>query len=83
MAAPPAPAPAPAGRTAAPPATQRTGGFSFDEFFDSNAAQDTRPAAPGSASTSAPNRAPVRVKAAAEDESDLDQFQAWLKGLKT
>ncbi len=83
MAGPPAPATAPAGRTAATPAAQRAGGFSFDEFFDSNAAPDARPAAPGSASTSGPTRAPVRVKAAAEDESDLDQFQAWLKGLKT
>jgi len=70
MTVPPPPAPA-------PPAG---GGFSFDEFFNTGGA----PEAGGSA---APNLAPrpsgSRAKPPLEDEVDLDQFQSWLKGLKT
>jgi len=73
----------------APPAA--SGGFSFDDFFGSKSApgasaqmapppaSDAAPAAP-----SKPGSRPSgsRGKLPMEDESDLDQFQAWLKGLK-
>jgi tetratricopeptide (TPR) repeat protein len=66
---PPGPAPE------APPAAAGRGGFSFDDFFG---------AGPGAAGT--PARSPTRSsrpnRPQPEDE-DLDQFQAWLKGLKT
>lgn len=90
VAAPPAAEPAaPAGST--------TGGFSFDEFF--GAAGGPAPATPGGApSAAAPTPTPAaaaRASASAvrqsrsapppsgEDAGDLDQFQAWLKGLKS
>lgn len=77
--APPPPPPQPsAPRKQAEPVGQRTQGFSFDEFFDTSANQAPASSAP----TPSPARPSVRAKAAAEDESDLDQFQAWLKGLK-
>ena len=71
--------------TAAPPAApSETGGFSFDQFFGASGArpQDaaTPPggAPPGTARPSGPKPRPPL-----EDEGDLDQFQAWLKGLKS
>jgi tetratricopeptide (TPR) repeat protein len=74
------PAPAPA---AGPPAS---GGFSFDQFFSPSPEAG---AGGGAASGSgAPPKAPTRPSGAKllppmEDEGDLDQFQAWLKGLKS
>ena len=70
----------------APPAPPATGGFSFDEFFGSGG--PTRPGTPGvppaPADADAGKGPPTggRARLAAEDEGDLDQFQAWLKGLK-
>jgi tetratricopeptide (TPR) repeat protein len=56
------------------PAPSATGGFSFDDFFG---------AAPSAAGTPARGpRGPRPSRPQPEDE-DLDQFQAWLKGLKT
>ncbi len=79
--APPGPEPAPPGAPATPPpAPQQTGGFSFDQFFSAPAGSP--PAAAG-----APPKAPTRPSGPkplpAEDEGDLDQFQSWLKGLKS
>lgn len=67
---PPSPTPAPEAESA--PASGR-GGFSFDDFFGAGPGANT-PARP-SPRNSRPNRPQP------EDE-DLDQFQAWLKGLK-
>lgn len=61
-----------------PPAT---GGFSFDDFFGTSA-----PPASGSGMGSAPNSRPPRPSGRSrspEQEEDLDQFQAWLKSLKS
>jgi tetratricopeptide (TPR) repeat protein len=70
------PAHAPGGGVEGPPAS---GGFSFDEFFN--------PAAggPPAASPSAPRASGRQSRPAEppEEEGDLDQFQAWLKGLKS
>ena len=53
------------------------GSFSFDEFF-------SPPASPSSATPKAPRRSGRQSRqVAAEDEADLDQFQSWLKGLKS
>jgi tetratricopeptide (TPR) repeat protein len=65
------------------------GGFSFDQFFGA-AAGSAAPAGGGSAApasgpeaiTAPPSSGP-RARPLAEDEGDLDQFQAWLKGLKS
>ncbi len=86
---PPPPSPPPHGPPAprASGATQ-TGGFSFDEFFGSTAPA-RNPNAPASSSPAAPapkqpgRLSGPRAKQALEDEGDLDQFQTWLKGLKT
>ncbi len=75
---------------AAPPAdgggaVSKTGGFSFDEFFAGSkagapaaaAAEATSPKTPGgSRSSGRTNRPP-------EDEAEADQFQQWLKKLKS
>lgn len=53
-----------------------TGGFSFDDFFGAT------PGATGTPARSAARGAPRPSRPQPEDE-DLDQFQAWLKGLKT
>jgi len=75
LAPPAAPSPAPA--EPAPPAT---GGFSFDEFFAApgKGAEGTAPAAPPPARSSGRHSRP-----APEEERELDQFQSWLKGLKS
>jgi hypothetical protein len=81
-------APGPAGRPtpasgpeAAAPAPPAPGGFSFDEFFNAGGAP-----APGG-SPAAPNSAPrasgSRARPPIEEDGDLDQFQSWLKGLKS
>ncbi len=77
---PPPPASAP---PAAPPVPEDTGGFSFDQFFSPT----DKPASGGEVAPAAP-QAPARssggrVRPPVEDEGDLDQFQAWLKGLKS
>jgi hypothetical protein len=79
--APPAPAP-----QAADPAT--TTGFSFDQFFGPAGPTEAGGAA-GAAGGSVPSKAPPRTSSQKtrglelEDEGDLDQFQAWLRGLKS
>jgi len=80
LAAAPAPAPAP---SAPPSAPEDTGGFSFDQFFSPT----DQPAIGGEVAPAAP-QPPVRssggrLRPPVEDEGDLDQFQAWLKGLKS
>jgi len=73
------------------PASPQTGGFSFDQFFS---ASDPAAGAGGEGVSSAPGegRAPAqpparssggRLRPPLEDEGDLDQFQAWLRGLKS
>jgi tetratricopeptide (TPR) repeat protein len=78
---PPAPS-APPAPPAPPPAPADTGGFSFDQFFSS-----TEPPAGGGEAAPAtpepPRSSGGRVRPPVEDEGDLDQFQAWLKGLKS
>ena len=74
------------GRPVALPAAapSETGGFSFDQFFGAagarpeDAATPPGGAPPGTARPSGPKPRPPL-----EDEGDLDQFQAWLKGLKS
>ena len=65
------------------PAAQETGGFSFDQFFSST----EQPAGGGEvapASPQPPTRSSGgRLRPPVEDEGDLDQFQAWLRGLKS
>lgn len=71
---------APAAPETAAPASPT--GFSFDEFFAAAGAPaaDTTPAAPNPP----PRPSAARTKPAHEEEDrDLDQFQAWLKGLKS
>lgn len=67
----PAPAPVPPGTT---------GGFSFDDFFGAA----PPPAAGGKAAQ--PQQKPRtsgRTTRTPENDADLDQFQSWLKGLKS
>jgi tetratricopeptide (TPR) repeat protein len=69
------------------------GGFSFDQFFAGGKAGTPRSAtatpdsAPGAAADSAsaktPGRTSGRSQRPAEDEADADQFQQWLKKLKS
>jgi hypothetical protein len=69
------PDPAP---SAPPPETEpgrRSGGFSFDDFFGA------APGAPGATARSP--RGGSRPNRPQPEDEDLDQFQAWLKGLKT
>jgi tetratricopeptide (TPR) repeat protein len=72
-ATPPAPSPAP----------QETGGFSFDQFFSST----EQPAGSGEVAPASPQpparSSGGRLRPPVEDEGDLDQFQAWLRGLKS
>ena len=77
--APPPVEPAPA--TPPPP-----GGFSFDQFFSPPPAPAA--GAPASAEAGAAPAGPARGSGSRgrppmEDEGDLDQFQAWLRGLKS
>jgi hypothetical protein len=70
----------------APAAAAPKGGFSFDDFFGSGGAP--APAAESAArapATPAPRASTrqLRPQAPVEDAGDLDQFQAWLKGLKS
>ena len=77
------PLPPPPAAAASPPAPPDTGGFSFDQFFSS-----TEPPAGGGGAAPATPEPPARssggrIRPPVEDEGDLDQFQAWLKGLKS
>src|SRR2546427_12361943 len=84
-ASPPAPSPQP------PPSPSQTGGFSFDQFFSAAAAPPAPPAPAPVAPPAHPAPPPrpsgrtsgPRPAAPGEDEGDLDQFQAWLRGLKS
>jgi hypothetical protein len=87
------PEPAPLGAPAPPPAPSASGGsgFSFDEFFGGKSGPGAKPEAAAlplsDAAPAAPSRPGARPsgsrgKLPLEEESDLDQFQAWLKGLK-
>ena len=80
--------PAPSSPLQPPPSPSQTGGFSFDQFF-SAAAAPPAPPAPAPVAPPAPPPRPSgrtsgpRPAAPGEDEGDLDQFQAWLRGLKS
>ena len=88
---PSAPAPAPE----APPAAQQSGGFSFDQFFSGaeQAGEGGGEAGgrggggasrtPGEGATPPARTSGAGLRPPLEDEGDLDQFQAWLKGLKS
>jgi len=76
---PPEPAP-PAPAVPAPAAPDGSGGFSFDQFFG-GPGSGSAGAAGGTPAASRPSGPKPRMPT--EDEGDLDQFQAWLKGLKS
>ena len=83
QAAPAAPAP-----DSAPADAKGGGGFSFDEFFAGQkpgAAPAPDHAAAGGAGESArtPGRSSGRTQKPVEDEAEADQFQQWLKKLKS
>ena len=64
------------------------GGFSFDQFFSppsvpASPAGGPPPAEGGAAPTGPARGSGSRVRPPMEDEGDLDQFQAWLRGLKS
>jgi len=75
-----APEAAPPAPSAAPP---DTGGFSFDQFFSPT----EQPAGGGEVAPATPEpparSSSGRLRPPVEDEGDLDQFQAWLRGLKS
>jgi len=77
----PAPAAPSASSSTAAPAPGAPGGFSFDEFFNAGGAAESKasPAAP----SSAPQASGSRARPPVEEDGDLDQFQSWLKGLKS
>jgi hypothetical protein len=79
---------------APPPASadgSKTGGFSFDEFFaggkagagapNAPATEAASPRTPGASRTSGAGGG--RTQRPPEDEADADQFQQWLKKLKS
>jgi len=55
-------------------------GFSFDDFFTGN---DEAPPVGASSGGASATRAGARPSRPTEPEQDLDQFQAWLRSLKT
>jgi tetratricopeptide (TPR) repeat protein len=71
----------------APPPAAPAGGFSFDQFFSPPAASAAGAVAPpaeaGGASPGPTRSSGSRGRLPMEDEGDLDQFQAWLRGLKS
>ena len=82
--------PADAGATPAvepaPASPPPPGGFSFDQFFTPPSAPPggAAPPAEGGAAFPGPARSSgSRARPPMEDEGDLDQFQAWLRGLKS
>jgi len=81
---------APAAQSASGGGGGGEGGFSFDEFFSGAmpgaapaqpAAAESAPAEPSGART--PGRSSGRVQRPPEDEAEADQFQQWLKKLKS
>jgi hypothetical protein len=75
----------------APADASKTGGFSFDEFFaggkagagsatPATAAEPPSPKTPGGGASRTTGRTPPRPP---EDEAEADQFQQWLKKLKS
>jgi tetratricopeptide (TPR) repeat protein len=89
-------APTESGRAAAGGGSSSTGGFSFDDFFGGAppgggqgaapaqpgaGAGDSAPAEPSGART--PGRSSGRAQRPPEDEAEADQFQQWLKKLKS
>jgi len=73
--------------TPSPADGSKTGGFSFDEFFAGGKAGGDAAAAPGaeasSPKTPGGSRASGRTQRPPEDEAEADQFQQWLKKLKS
>ena len=89
---PAAPATPPLAAEPTPPPAAPSGGFSFDQFFSPAPAPAPAPVpGPGPGASPAPSGSPDaparpsggRAMPPVEDESDLDQFQAWLRGLKS
>jgi tetratricopeptide (TPR) repeat protein len=83
---PPSAAPAPPAAPA--PSGPPSGGFSFDQFFsagpDAGSGGATSSSSEGGAAPKAPARGSgPKARPPTEDEGDLDQFQAWLRGLKS
>jgi tetratricopeptide (TPR) repeat protein len=79
--------PTPQAAEAPAPPTQ-TGGFSFDEFFAGGKPGAEAGAAQGGAETASPrtpggSRSSGRTQRPPEDEAEADQFQQWLKKLKS
>jgi tetratricopeptide (TPR) repeat protein len=77
-----------AGASGAPAGGSKTGGFSFDEFFAGGkpgAAGGAAEGGPDAASAKAPggSRSSGRTQRPPEDEAEADQFQQWLKKLKS
>ena len=75
---------------ATPPSAtpQQSGGFSFDQFFSASEPADaaggvSAASAEGGATPSPTRGSGGRPRPPVEDEGDLDQFQAWLRGLKS
>lgn len=65
-----------------PPDGSKTGGFSFDEFF-AGGKPGAAPPEGASAKTPGGSRTSGRTKGPPEDEAEADQFQQWLKKLKS
>jgi tetratricopeptide (TPR) repeat protein len=77
-------APNPAASAPPVPGPTTTGGFSFDQFFGAPGARPDDGATPaGGAARGAARPSGPKPRPPLEDEGDLDQFQAWLKGLKS
>ena len=70
---------------AAPQDGSKTGGFSFDEFFAGGkaGAPGTPDAGGDSAKAPSGSRTSGRTQRPPEDEAEADQFQQWLKKLKS
>jgi hypothetical protein len=73
--------PAPAAPSTPEPARGATGGFSFDDFFGGSPSAGGAGGG-GSAAPARPSRGSSRPSRPQPEDEDLDQFQAWLKGLK-
>ncbi len=74
----------PAAPEPASPSGTQSGGFSFDQFFSPAPAGGGGSPPPGASPDASPARpSGPKTIPPVEDESDLDQFQAWLRGLKS
>ena len=71
------------GGAAAEAAAGAAAGFSFDEFFNAPGGAARGGAGDEAALDSAPRSSGPQERPAADDEGDLDQFQDWLKKLKS